>query len=72
VWLAGLFGRLAPWKGQHIAFEAMARPPDAHLVLVGAPPFGEDAYGQRLHEQAEFSVDQYVLRMMPAIGQAAR
>ncbi|WP_236061307.1 hypothetical protein [Paraburkholderia domus] len=50
----------------------MARPPDAHLVLVGAPPFGEDAYGQRLHEQAEFSVDQYVLRMMPAIGQAAR
>lgn len=52
-WLAGLFGRLAPWKGQHIALEAMARLPDVHLVLVGAPLFGEDAYAQRLHEQAE-------------------
>ncbi|MFM0213604.1 glycosyltransferase family 4 protein [Paraburkholderia sediminicola] len=51
-WLAGLFGRLAPWKGQHIALEAMARLPDVHLVLVGAPLFGEDAYAQRLHEQA--------------------
>lgn len=51
-WLAGLFGRLAPWKGQHIALDAIARLPDAHLVLVGAPLFGEDAYAQRLHEQA--------------------
>ncbi|SMG26310.1 glycosyltransferase [Paraburkholderia susongensis] len=51
-WLAGLFGRLAPWKGQHIALDALARLPDAHLVLVGAPLFGEDAYAQRLHEQA--------------------
>ncbi|MFM0305060.1 glycosyltransferase family 4 protein [Paraburkholderia sediminicola] len=52
-WLAGLFGRLASWKGQHIALEAMARLPDVHLVLVGAPLFGEDAYAQRLHEQAD-------------------
>ncbi|MEZ0604586.1 glycosyltransferase family 4 protein [Paraburkholderia sp. IW21] len=52
-WLAGLFGRLAPWKGQHIALEALARLPDVHLVLVGSPLFGEDAYAQRLHEQAE-------------------
>ncbi|MFL9987381.1 glycosyltransferase family 4 protein [Paraburkholderia sediminicola] len=52
-WLAGLFGRLAPWKGQHIALEAMARLPGVHLVLVGAPLFGEDAYAQHLHEQAE-------------------
>jgi glycosyltransferase involved in cell wall biosynthesis len=52
-WLAGLFGRLAPWKGQHIALEAMARLPGVHLVLVGAPLFGEDAYAQRLHVQAE-------------------
>ncbi|SOE72013.1 Glycosyltransferase Family 4 [Burkholderia sp. OK233] len=52
-WLAGLFGRLAPWKGQHIALEAMARLPGGHLVLVGAPLFGEEAYAQRLHEQAE-------------------
>ncbi|MFL9915438.1 glycosyltransferase family 4 protein [Paraburkholderia fungorum] len=52
-WLAGLFGRLASWKGQHIALEAMARLPDVHLVLVGAPLFGEDVYAQGLHEQAE-------------------
>ncbi|WP_144143149.1 glycosyltransferase family 4 protein [Paraburkholderia sp. BCC1884] len=51
-WLAGLFGRLAPWKGQHVALEAIARIPDVHLVLVGAPLFGEDAYAQRLREQA--------------------
>ncbi|NYH21495.1 glycosyltransferase involved in cell wall biosynthesis [Paraburkholderia bryophila] len=51
-WLAGLFGRLAPWKGQHIALDAIARLPGTHLVLVGAPLFGEDAYAQRLHEQA--------------------
>lgn len=51
-WLAGLFGRLAPWKGQHVALDALARLPDAHLVLVGAPLFGEDAYAQRLREQA--------------------
>jgi glycosyltransferase involved in cell wall biosynthesis len=52
-WLAGLFGRLASWKGQHIALEALARLPGVHLVLVGAPLFGEDAYAQHLHEQAE-------------------
>ncbi|MFM0739794.1 glycosyltransferase family 4 protein [Paraburkholderia xenovorans] len=51
-WLAGLFGRLAPWKGQHVALDALTRLPDAHLVLVGAPLFGEDAYAQRLREQA--------------------
>jgi glycosyltransferase involved in cell wall biosynthesis len=51
-WLAGLFGRLAPWKGQHVALDALALLPDAHLVLVGAPLFGEDAYAQRLRAQA--------------------
>ncbi|MFM0183734.1 glycosyltransferase family 4 protein [Paraburkholderia aspalathi] len=52
-WLAGLFGRLAPWKGQHIALAALARMPDVHLVLVGAALFGEDAYAESLHRQAE-------------------
>ncbi|MGH8778801.1 glycosyltransferase family 4 protein [Paraburkholderia sp.] len=51
-WLAGLFGRLAPWKGQHIAIDALARLPDVQLVLVGAALFGEDAYAQQLREQA--------------------
>jgi len=52
VFLAGLFGRLARWKGQHIALEALARVPDLHLVLVGSAMFGEDDYEKALHEQA--------------------
>jgi glycosyltransferase involved in cell wall biosynthesis len=52
-WLAGLFGRLAPWKGQHIALAAVARLPDVHLVLVGADLFGEHAYAQSLRRLAE-------------------
>jgi len=52
-WLAGLFGRLAPWKGQHLAIEALTKLPDVHLFLVGAPLFGEDAYAAELHRLAE-------------------
>lgn len=52
-WLAGLFGRLAPWKGQHIAIEALPRLPEVHLVLVGAALFGEDAYEARLRQLAQ-------------------
>jgi glycosyltransferase involved in cell wall biosynthesis len=52
VYLAGLFGRLAPWKGQHIALEALARLPDLHLVLVGSALFGEQAYVESLRQQA--------------------
>ncbi|SEA82917.1 glycosyltransferase family 4 protein [Paraburkholderia sartisoli] len=52
-YLAGLFGRLAPWKGQHIALQALAKLPDVHLVLVGAPLFGEHAYADGLRLQAE-------------------
>ncbi|PVX82240.1 glycosyltransferase involved in cell wall biosynthesis [Paraburkholderia unamae] len=52
VYLAGLFGRLAPWKGQHIALEALARVPDLHLVLVGSALFGEQEYVKSLHAQA--------------------
>ena len=52
-WIAGLFGRLAPWKGQHVALDALARLPDTHLVLVGTPLFGEQDYERQLREQAE-------------------
>ncbi len=53
VWMAGLFGRLAPWKGQHIALAAVARLPDVHLVLVGSDLFGEYAYAQGLRSLAQ-------------------
>lgn len=44
----GVFSRLASWKGQHVAIEALARQSVGHLVLVGAPLFSEEAYEARL------------------------
>ncbi|HDR8948329.1 TPA: glycosyltransferase [Burkholderia vietnamiensis] len=49
-WLVGSFSRLAHWKGQHLLLEAATRHPDMHVVLVGAPLFGEDEYAAQLHE----------------------
>ncbi len=49
--VVGVFGRLAEWKGQHVAIEAMTRVPDAHLLLVGDALFGEQAYADRLRAQ---------------------
>jgi glycosyltransferase involved in cell wall biosynthesis len=51
--VVGAFGRLAPWKGQHVLLEALARLPGVHALLVGEPLFGEDTYAKALHEQAE-------------------
>ncbi|WP_438393108.1 glycosyltransferase family 4 protein [Caballeronia sp. DA-9] len=51
--LAGLFGRFTQWKGQHVALDAIARVPNAHLVLVGDALFGETAYAESLRVQAE-------------------
>ncbi|PCE24959.1 lipopolysaccharide biosynthesis protein [Paraburkholderia acidicola] len=52
-WLAGLFGRIAPWKGQHVAIAALAHLPDVHLVLVGDALYGEHAYAQELRDLAK-------------------
>lgn len=49
----GVFGRLAEWKGQHIAIEALTRVPDVHLILVGDALFGEQAYAERLKAQVQ-------------------
>ncbi|KVC57948.1 glycosyltransferase family 4 protein [Burkholderia stagnalis] len=49
-WLVGSFSRLARWKGQHVLLEAAARHPELHVVLVGAPLFGEDDYAAQLHD----------------------
>jgi glycosyltransferase involved in cell wall biosynthesis len=46
--VVGLFGRVAPWKGQHVAIEAIARLEGATLLVVGAPLFGEVAYAEEL------------------------
>lgn len=50
--VVGLFGRLTPWKGQHVLMDAIASMPGATLVLVGAPLFGEHAYEAALRTRA--------------------
>jgi glycosyltransferase involved in cell wall biosynthesis len=47
-----LFGRLSPWKGQHIAIESLESLPGVHLLLVGDALFGEEAYVERLRRLA--------------------
>lgn len=48
-----LFGRFHPWKGQQVVLEALARLPDVHALIVGAPLFGEEVFASALHAQAE-------------------
>jgi glycosyltransferase involved in cell wall biosynthesis len=50
--IVGVFGRLAAWKGQRVAIEAMRRLPGAHLVLVGGALFDEQAYEAELRALA--------------------
>ena len=46
--LVGLFGRITPWKGQHVLLEALSHLPDTHALLVGDALFGEDDYKKSL------------------------
>ena len=49
----GVFGRLAPWKGQHILLEAVAKLPGLHAVIVGDALFGEQDYVERLRSRSQ-------------------
>ncbi|QLE41451.1 glycosyltransferase family 4 protein [Nostoc sp. C052] len=50
--VVGHFSRLAPWKGQHILIDALAKcPPEVTVILVGDALFGEQEYVQNLHQQ---------------------
>jgi glycosyltransferase involved in cell wall biosynthesis len=52
----GMVGRLAEWKGQHVAVEAFARAfpdGDAELWLIGDAMFGEVTYADRLRRQVQ-------------------
>jgi glycosyltransferase involved in cell wall biosynthesis len=51
--VVGSFGRLAPWKGQHILLDALPALPAVHALLVGEALFGEYAYVKSLREQAD-------------------
>lgn len=43
-----MFGRLAPWKGQHVFIRAVAAVPGLHAVIVGGALFGEQVYEEEL------------------------
>ncbi|MBI3288929.1 MAG: glycosyltransferase family 4 protein [Elusimicrobia bacterium] len=46
--LVGMFGRLAPWKGQHVLLDALDRLPGVQAMFVGEALFGEDEYAERV------------------------
>lgn len=49
----GVFSRLAPWKGQHVLLEAVARQPELHAVVVGDALFpGDHVYARTLETTA--------------------
>ncbi|SNT37320.1 Glycosyltransferase involved in cell wall bisynthesis [Granulicella rosea] len=50
--LIGLFGRLSPWKGQHVLLEALSQIPNVHGVLVGDALFGEEDWVASLRARA--------------------
>jgi glycosyltransferase involved in cell wall biosynthesis len=50
--LYGVFSRIAEWKGQHIAIEALKHLPEAKCLIVGDAQFGEKDYGDRLRQIA--------------------
>lgn len=50
--LVAVFGRLARWKGQHIAIKAVAECPGVHLLIVGDAIFGEQDYANSLRALA--------------------
>jgi glycosyltransferase involved in cell wall biosynthesis len=52
VTLIGLFGRLAPWKGQDVLIDALHELPGTHAVIVGDALFGEAAFRDSLHARA--------------------
>ena len=51
--IVGVFGRLSPWKGQHIVIDALRGLPDTHILLVGEALFGEQAYADDLRSRAD-------------------
>ena len=51
--LLGVFGRLAPWKGQHVVLEALPDLPEAHALFVGDTLFrGDESYEETLRRTA--------------------
>lgn len=50
--LVGHFGRVTPWKGQHVLVEALGATPDASAIVVGAAEEEDRAYLRSLQDRA--------------------
>ena len=50
--VAGIFGRLSPWKGQNVFLQALAQTEQTRGLVVGDALFGEDAYAKKLRAEA--------------------
>lgn len=51
--VVGAFGRLSPWKGQHVLLDALPALPGVHAVIVGDALFGEQDYVELLHSKVK-------------------
>jgi glycosyltransferase involved in cell wall biosynthesis len=51
--LVGLFGRITPWKGQHVLISALPYLPQLDALIVGDALFGEDEYKATLAQSAK-------------------
>ncbi len=48
--VVGLFGRLTPWKGQHVLLKALRELPKVQALIVGSAMFGQEAYEAELKQ----------------------
>jgi glycosyltransferase involved in cell wall biosynthesis len=51
--VVGAFGRLTPWKGQHVLLEALPHLPDVHALLVGDARPEDENYMKALRQQSK-------------------
>lgn len=55
--VAGLLGRITPWKGQHVFIQAAAivhgKLPEARFKIIGSALFGEDDYERQVRGDAQ-------------------
>jgi glycosyltransferase involved in cell wall biosynthesis len=51
--VVGAFGRLTPWKGQHVLLEALTHLPDVHALLVGDAGPEDENYAKALRQQSK-------------------
>jgi glycosyltransferase involved in cell wall biosynthesis len=50
--VVGAFGRLTPWKGQHVLLEALPHLPDVHALVVGDARPEDENYAKALRQQS--------------------